>query len=153
MPYYLYILSFNPHKNLKRLINATSILEVGILSIFREGKSLAQGHRGVSVQDWIPCSFLKLLGKCPWGIITAVILYSLLIKTSSCLDQNKIFRIPYLQQVQLQDGSEIKPRAGESPETAPIHAAAQVVDLWGLRDDQPDYTILPMKKDVGPDRL
>ena len=51
VPHYLHILSFNPLKNLKRLINATPILEVGIL-IPREGKSLAQGHRGgVSVQD------------------------------------------------------------------------------------------------------
>lgn len=31
VPHYLHILSFNPLKNLKRLVNATPILEVGIL--------------------------------------------------------------------------------------------------------------------------
>ena len=44
----------------------------------KEDRSLAQGHkRGVSVQDRFHIPSLKLPGKCPQGIIIAVILYSL----------------------------------------------------------------------------
>nr|XP_045001815.1 X-ray radiation resistance-associated protein 1 [Jaculus jaculus] len=64
------------------------------------------------------------------------------------LDQNKISRIPYLQQVQLRDvsGNWVKDRT--SPQQEP--RSVPQPQSWMLEDSdqQPDYTVLPMKKDV-----
>ncbi|XP_016051875.1 PREDICTED: X-ray radiation resistance-associated protein 1 isoform X2 [Miniopterus natalensis] len=63
------------------------------------------------------------------------------------LDQNRISRIPYLQQVQLRDGSgdwvgnRGSPRRGHQSMLQPKSW------MFEASDEQPDYTILPMKKD------
>ncbi|KAL2806773.1 X-ray radiation resistance-associated protein 1 isoform 7 [Daubentonia madagascariensis] len=64
------------------------------------------------------------------------------------LDQNKIFRIPYLQQVQLRNGSGDWVGGRGSPQKEP-HSMLQPKS-WMIEasDEQPDYTVLPMKKDV-----
>ncbi|KAL1774291.1 X-ray radiation resistance-associated protein 1 isoform X1 [Sigmodon hispidus] len=60
------------------------------------------------------------------------------------LDQNKIFRIPYLQQVQLRDGS------GDWVTEGPNFQKDLQPQTWIFEtpDEQPNYTVLPMKKDV-----
>ncbi|XP_069891112.1 X-ray radiation resistance-associated protein 1 isoform X4 [Dipodomys merriami] len=64
------------------------------------------------------------------------------------LDQNKISRIPYLQQVQLRDGSGewVGGRASPRKESQSVLQSKS----WKseAQDEQPDYTVLPMKKDV-----
>ncbi|XP_068844653.1 X-ray radiation resistance-associated protein 1 isoform X6 [Capricornis sumatraensis] len=64
------------------------------------------------------------------------------------LDQNKIFRIPYLQQVQLRDGSGDWVGGRGSPRKQPQSMLQPKSWIYEASDDQPDYTILPMKKDV-----
>lgn len=61
------------------------------------------------------------------------------------LDQNKIFRIPYLQQVQLRDGS-----SGDWVTEGPNAQKELQPQTWIFEtpDEQPNYTVLPMKKDV-----
>ncbi|KAH0500227.1 X-ray radiation resistance-associated protein 1 [Microtus ochrogaster] len=61
------------------------------------------------------------------------------------LDQNKIFRIPYLQQVQLLDGS-----SGDWVTEGPNAQKELQPQTWIFEtpDEQPNYTVLPMKKDV-----
>ncbi|KAK7806824.1 hypothetical protein U0070_010308 [Myodes glareolus] len=61
------------------------------------------------------------------------------------LDQNKIFRIPYLQQVQLRDGS-----SGDWVTEGPNSQKELQPQTWIFETpyEQPDYTVLPMKKDV-----
>nr|XP_021514670.1 X-ray radiation resistance-associated protein 1 isoform X2 [Meriones unguiculatus] len=60
------------------------------------------------------------------------------------LDQNKIFRIPYLQQVQLRDGT------GDWVTEGPSSQRDMQPQTWVFEtpDEQPNYTVLPMKKDV-----
>lgn len=60
------------------------------------------------------------------------------------LDQNKIFRIPYLQQVQLPTGP------GDWVTERPNSQKDLQPQTWIFEtpDEQPDYTVLPMKKDV-----
>ncbi|XP_032748921.1 X-ray radiation resistance-associated protein 1 isoform X3 [Rattus rattus] len=60
------------------------------------------------------------------------------------LDQNKIFRIPYLQQVQLRDGT------GDWVTEGPNSQKELQPQMWIFEtpDEQPNYTVLPMKKDV-----
>ncbi|KAF4009301.1 hypothetical protein G4228_000503 [Cervus hanglu yarkandensis] len=64
------------------------------------------------------------------------------------LDQNRIFRIPYLQQVQLRDGSGDWVGGRGSPRKQPQSMLQPKSWIYEASDDQPDYTILPMKKDV-----
>ncbi|XP_040345273.1 X-ray radiation resistance-associated protein 1 isoform X4 [Herpailurus yagouaroundi] len=64
------------------------------------------------------------------------------------LDQNRIFRIPYLQQVQLQDGSGDWARGRGSPQKVPQSMLQPKSWMFEASDEQPDYTVLPMKKDV-----
>uniref|UniRef100_E1BMB0 X-ray radiation resistance-associated protein 1 n=1 Tax=Bos taurus TaxID=9913 RepID=E1BMB0_BOVIN len=64
------------------------------------------------------------------------------------LDQNRIFRIPYLQQVQLRDGSGDWVGGRGSPRKQPQSMLQSKSWIYEASDDQPDYTILPMKKDV-----
>ncbi|XP_008059707.1 X-ray radiation resistance-associated protein 1-like [Carlito syrichta] len=63
------------------------------------------------------------------------------------LDQNRIFRIPYLQQVQLLDGSGSRVRGSRSPQRE-HQSMLQPKWMFEASDEQPDYTVLPMKKDV-----
>ncbi|MEJ1274169.1 X-ray radiation resistance associated 1 [Cricetulus griseus] len=60
------------------------------------------------------------------------------------LDQNKIFRIPYLQQVQLRDGSGDWVTEGPNPQKE----LQPQTWIFETPDEQPNYTVLPMKKDV-----
>ncbi|XP_042636886.1 X-ray radiation resistance-associated protein 1 [Orycteropus afer afer] len=64
------------------------------------------------------------------------------------LDQNRIFRIPYLQQVHLRDGSGDWVGSRGSPRKE--HQTMLRPKSWAYEtsDEQPDYTVLPMKKDV-----
>ncbi|XP_026939188.1 X-ray radiation resistance-associated protein 1 isoform X1 [Sagmatias obliquidens] len=64
------------------------------------------------------------------------------------LDQNKIFRIPYLQQVQLRDGSGDWVGGRGSPRKEPQSMLQPKSWIFEASDDQLDYTVLPMKKDV-----
>ncbi|XP_066894592.1 X-ray radiation resistance-associated protein 1 isoform X1 [Kogia breviceps] len=64
------------------------------------------------------------------------------------LDQNKIFRIPYLQQVQLRDASGDWVGGRGSPRKEPQSMLQPKSWIFETSDDQPDYTVLPMKKDV-----
>uniref|UniRef100_A0A8C0X029 X-ray radiation resistance-associated protein 1 n=1 Tax=Castor canadensis TaxID=51338 RepID=A0A8C0X029_CASCN len=64
------------------------------------------------------------------------------------LDQNKIFRIPYLQQVQLRDGSGDGVGGRASPQKEPQAVLQSKSWMFEASDAQPDYTILPMRKDV-----
>ncbi|XP_057605932.1 X-ray radiation resistance-associated protein 1 isoform X4 [Hippopotamus amphibius kiboko] len=64
------------------------------------------------------------------------------------LDQNRIFRIPYLQQVQLRDGSGNWVGGRGSPRKEPQSMLQPTPWIFEPSDDQPDYTVLPMKKDV-----
>uniref|UniRef100_A0A9L0KDP1 X-ray radiation resistance associated 1 n=1 Tax=Equus asinus TaxID=9793 RepID=A0A9L0KDP1_EQUAS len=61
------------------------------------------------------------------------------------LDQNRIFRIPYLQQVQLRDGSGDWVGGRGSPRKSTLQPKSWIFES---SDEQPDYTVLPMKKDV-----
>ncbi|XP_046540748.1 X-ray radiation resistance-associated protein 1 isoform X4 [Equus quagga] len=61
------------------------------------------------------------------------------------LDQNRIFRIPYLQQVQLRDGSGDWVGGRGSPRKSTLQPKSWIFEP---SDEQPDYTVLPMKKDV-----
>ncbi|XP_006885798.1 PREDICTED: X-ray radiation resistance-associated protein 1 [Elephantulus edwardii] len=64
------------------------------------------------------------------------------------LDQNRIFRIPYLQQVHLRDGS--GDWVGGEGRPQKEHQSMLRPKLWVYEDsdEQPDYTVLPMRKDV-----
>ncbi|XP_036077114.1 X-ray radiation resistance-associated protein 1 isoform X1 [Rousettus aegyptiacus] len=64
------------------------------------------------------------------------------------LDQNKIFRIPYLQQVQLRDGSGDWVGGRESPRKRSQSMLQPKSWMFENSNEQPDYTVLPMKKDV-----
>ncbi|XP_064348773.1 X-ray radiation resistance-associated protein 1 isoform X2 [Camelus dromedarius] len=64
------------------------------------------------------------------------------------LDQNRISRIPYLQQVQLRGGSGDWVGGRASPRKEPQSMLQPKSWIFEASDDQPDYTILPMKKDV-----
>ncbi|XP_073664555.1 X-ray radiation resistance-associated protein 1 isoform X2 [Tursiops truncatus] len=64
------------------------------------------------------------------------------------LDQNKIFRIPYLQQVQLRDGSGDWVGGRGSSRKEPQSMLQPKSWIFEASDDQLDYTVLPMKKDV-----
>ncbi|XP_054581611.1 X-ray radiation resistance-associated protein 1 [Eptesicus fuscus] len=63
------------------------------------------------------------------------------------LDQNKIFRIPYLQQVQLRNGSGDWVGDRGSPRRGPPSVLQPKSWVFEASDEHPDYTILPMKKD------
>ncbi|XP_075402393.1 X-ray radiation resistance-associated protein 1 [Tenrec ecaudatus] len=64
------------------------------------------------------------------------------------LDQNRIFRIPYLQQVHLLDGSGDW-IGGRDSSPKEHHSTLQPKSwMYEASDEQPDYTVLPMKKDV-----
>ncbi|XP_054432154.1 X-ray radiation resistance-associated protein 1 [Pteronotus mesoamericanus] len=63
------------------------------------------------------------------------------------LDQNKIFRIPYLQQVQLRDGSGDWVEHRGSPRKGPQSMLQPKSWVFEASDEHPDYTVLPMKKD------
>ncbi|XP_058988516.1 X-ray radiation resistance-associated protein 1 isoform X4 [Mustela lutreola] len=64
------------------------------------------------------------------------------------LDQNRIFRIPYLQQFQLRDGSGDWVGGRGCPQKE-LHSMRQSKSwMFEASDEQPDYTVLPMKKDV-----
>nr|XP_034366042.1 X-ray radiation resistance-associated protein 1 isoform X2 [Arvicanthis niloticus] len=60
------------------------------------------------------------------------------------LDQNKIFRIPYLQQVQLREGTGDWVTEGPNPQKE----LQPQMWIFETPDEQPNYTVLPMKKDV-----
>ncbi|XP_039084667.1 X-ray radiation resistance-associated protein 1 isoform X1 [Hyaena hyaena] len=64
------------------------------------------------------------------------------------LDQNKIFRIPYLQQAQLRDGSADWVGGRGSSHKVPQSMLQPNLWMFEASDEQPDYTVLPMKKDV-----
>ncbi|XP_046297927.1 X-ray radiation resistance-associated protein 1 isoform X2 [Marmota monax] len=64
------------------------------------------------------------------------------------LDQNRIFRIPYLQQVQLRDGSGDWVGSHISPQKESQFTLKPKSWIYEPSDEHPDYTILPMKKDV-----
>nr|XP_019599925.1 PREDICTED: X-ray radiation resistance-associated protein 1 isoform X1 [Rhinolophus sinicus] len=64
------------------------------------------------------------------------------------LDQNRIFRIPYLQQVQLRDGSGNWVGDMGSPRKGPQSVLQPKSWMFEASEEQPDYTVLPMKKDV-----
>nr|XP_035938681.1 X-ray radiation resistance-associated protein 1 isoform X4 [Halichoerus grypus] len=64
------------------------------------------------------------------------------------LDQNRIFRIPYLQQFQLRDGSGDWVGGRGSPQKEPHSMRQPKPWMFEVSDEQPDYTVLPMKKDV-----
>ncbi|KAM5317718.1 X-ray radiation resistance-associated protein 1 isoform 2-T2 [Glossophaga mutica] len=63
------------------------------------------------------------------------------------LDQNRIFRIPYLQQVQLRDGSGDWVESRGSPRKGPQSMLQPKSWMFEASDEQPDYTVLPVKKD------
>ncbi|XP_049636224.1 X-ray radiation resistance-associated protein 1 isoform X1 [Suncus etruscus] len=64
------------------------------------------------------------------------------------LEQNRISRIPYLQQVQIQSETEdwVEDRGSAHRESQSILHSKPWMDK--AEDEQPDYTVLPMKKDV-----
>ncbi|XP_014446094.1 X-ray radiation resistance-associated protein 1 isoform X2 [Tupaia chinensis] len=64
------------------------------------------------------------------------------------LDQNRICRIPYLQQVQLRDGSGDWVGGRGSPHKRPQSMLQPKSWMFEASEEQPDYTVLPMKKDV-----
>ncbi|XP_003463446.1 X-ray radiation resistance-associated protein 1 isoform X1 [Cavia porcellus] len=65
------------------------------------------------------------------------------------LDQNRIFRIPYLQQVQLRNGSSGNWVGGRAaPRKQPQSVLQPRLWVYEASEDQPNYTVLPMKKDV-----
>ncbi|XP_029770374.1 X-ray radiation resistance-associated protein 1 isoform X5 [Suricata suricatta] len=64
------------------------------------------------------------------------------------LDQNKIFRIPYLQQAQLREGSEDWVGGRGSSHKVPQSMLQPNLWMFEASDEQPNYTVLPMKKDV-----
>ncbi|XP_021560327.1 X-ray radiation resistance-associated protein 1 isoform X3 [Neomonachus schauinslandi] len=64
------------------------------------------------------------------------------------LDQNRIFRIPYLQQFQHRDGSGDWVGGRGSPQKEPHSMRQPKPWMFEVSDEQPDYTVLPMKKDV-----
>ncbi|CAD7673006.1 unnamed protein product [Nyctereutes procyonoides] len=64
------------------------------------------------------------------------------------LDQNRIFRIPYLQQFQLRDGSGDWVGGRGNPHKEPQSMRQPKSCIFEASDEQPDYTVLPMKKDV-----
>ncbi|XP_049745750.1 X-ray radiation resistance-associated protein 1 isoform X1 [Elephas maximus indicus] len=64
------------------------------------------------------------------------------------LDQNRIFRIPYLQQVHLREGSGDWAGGRGSPRKEHQSMPQPKSWVYEASDEQPDYTVLPMKKDV-----
>ncbi|XP_023592333.1 X-ray radiation resistance-associated protein 1 isoform X2 [Trichechus manatus latirostris] len=64
------------------------------------------------------------------------------------LDQNRIFRIPYLQQVHLRGGSGDWAGGRGSPRKEHQSTLQPKSWVYEASDEQPDYTVLPMKKDV-----
>ncbi|XP_050612085.1 X-ray radiation resistance-associated protein 1 isoform X3 [Macaca thibetana thibetana] len=64
------------------------------------------------------------------------------------LDENRIIRIPYLQQVQLSDESVDWNGGGGSPQKEPQFMLQSKPRMLEDSDEQLDYTVLPMKKDV-----
>uniref|UniRef100_A0A452U1F6 X-ray radiation resistance-associated protein 1 n=1 Tax=Ursus maritimus TaxID=29073 RepID=A0A452U1F6_URSMA len=64
------------------------------------------------------------------------------------LDQNRIFRIPYLQQCQLRNGSGDWVGGRGSAQKEPHSMRQPKSWMFEASDEQPDYTVLPMKKDV-----
>ncbi|XP_058161932.1 X-ray radiation resistance-associated protein 1 isoform X2 [Dasypus novemcinctus] len=64
------------------------------------------------------------------------------------LEQNKISRIPYLQQVHLGDGSGDWVGGRGSPRKESQSTLQPKSWVFEASDGQPDYTVLPMKKDV-----
>ncbi|XP_030896539.1 X-ray radiation resistance-associated protein 1-like, partial [Leptonychotes weddellii] len=64
------------------------------------------------------------------------------------LDQNRIFRIPYLQQFQHRDRSGDWVGGRGSPQKEPHSMRQPKPWMFEVSDEQPDYTVLPMKKDV-----
>nr|XP_023394714.1 X-ray radiation resistance-associated protein 1 isoform X5 [Loxodonta africana] len=64
------------------------------------------------------------------------------------LDQNRIFRIPYLQQVHLREGSGDWAGGRGSPRKEHQSMPQPKSWVYEASDKQPDYTVLPMKKDV-----
>ncbi|XP_036113933.1 X-ray radiation resistance-associated protein 1 isoform X10 [Molossus molossus] len=63
------------------------------------------------------------------------------------LDQNRIFRIPYLQQVQFRDWSGDWVGGRGSPWRGPHSMLQPKSWVFEASDEQPDYTVMPMKKD------
>ncbi|XP_011797423.1 PREDICTED: X-ray radiation resistance-associated protein 1 isoform X2 [Colobus angolensis palliatus] len=64
------------------------------------------------------------------------------------LDENRIIRIPYLQQVQLSDESVDWNGGRGSPQKEPQFMLQSKPRMLEDSDEQLDYTVLPMKKDV-----
>ncbi|KAK2100974.1 hypothetical protein P7K49_022322 [Saguinus oedipus] len=64
------------------------------------------------------------------------------------LDENRIIRIPYLQQVQLYDESEDWIGGRESPQKEPQFMLQSKPWMLEDSDEQLDYTVLPMREDV-----
>nr|XP_055212775.1 X-ray radiation resistance-associated protein 1 isoform X13 [Gorilla gorilla gorilla] len=64
------------------------------------------------------------------------------------LDENRIIRIPYLQQVQLYDESVDWNGGRGSPHKEPQFMLQSKPRMLEDSDEQLDYTVLPMKKDV-----
>ncbi|XP_033060575.1 X-ray radiation resistance-associated protein 1 isoform X10 [Trachypithecus francoisi] len=64
------------------------------------------------------------------------------------LDENRIIRIPYLQQVQLSDESVDWNGGRGSPQKEPQFMLQSKPRMFEDSDEQLDYTVLPMKKDV-----
>uniref|UniRef100_A0A2K5F1Z1 X-ray radiation resistance associated 1 n=1 Tax=Aotus nancymaae TaxID=37293 RepID=A0A2K5F1Z1_AOTNA len=64
------------------------------------------------------------------------------------LDENRIIRIPYLQQVQLYDESGHWTGGRESPQREPQFMLQSKPWMLEDSDEQLDYTVLPMREDV-----
>uniref|UniRef100_A0A2K6T1T0 X-ray radiation resistance associated 1 n=1 Tax=Saimiri boliviensis boliviensis TaxID=39432 RepID=A0A2K6T1T0_SAIBB len=64
------------------------------------------------------------------------------------LDENRIIRIPYLQQVQLYDESGDWTGGRESPQKEPQFMLQSKPWMLEDSDEQLDYTVLPMREDV-----
>nr|XP_008262187.2 X-ray radiation resistance-associated protein 1 isoform X2 [Oryctolagus cuniculus] len=64
------------------------------------------------------------------------------------LDQNRIFRIPYLQQVQLRQGSGDWAGGRASPRKELPSVPQPKPWMSDTSEEQPDYTVLPMRKDI-----
>uniref|UniRef100_A0A2I3GK94 X-ray radiation resistance associated 1 n=1 Tax=Nomascus leucogenys TaxID=61853 RepID=A0A2I3GK94_NOMLE len=64
------------------------------------------------------------------------------------LDENRIIRIPYLQQVQLYDESVDWNGGRGSPQKEPQFMLQSKPRMPEDSDEQLDYTVLPIKKDV-----
>lgn len=86
------------------------------------------------------CSSPLVLGKFTVGMVSYA--------SCSTYPPSKVRSIPYLQQVQLRDGSGDWVGGRGSPRKEPQSMLQPKSWIFEASDDQLDYTVLPMKKDV-----